>query len=96
MQIDAEQASEKINDMGKSTAGIENFDNKVKVKDSLNQLSQTEGLQKVSAQTKGVVSDLKRTTHTNKFKNALLGIGIAAKMVGDFFANAFQKNKGCH
>lgn len=93
MQIDAEQASEKINDMGKSTAGIENFDNKVKeVKDSLNQLSQTEGLQKVSAQTKGVVSDLKRTTpHTNKFKNALLGIGIAAKMVGGLFANAFQK-----
>lgn len=96
MQIDAEQASEKINDMGKSTAGIENFDNKVKeVKDSLNQLSQTEGLQKVSAQTKGVVSDLKRTTpHANKFKNALLGIGIAAKMVGNFFSNAFQKIRG--
>lgn len=96
MQTDAEQASEKINNMGKSTAGIENFDSKVKeVKDSLNQLSQTEGLQKVSAQTKGVVSELKRTTpHANKFKNALLGIGIAAKMMGDFFSNAFQKIRG--
>lgn len=96
MQIDAEQASEKINNMGESTAGIENFDSKVKeVKDSLNQLSQTEGLQKVSAQTKGVVSELKRTTpHANKFKNALLGIGIAAKMMGDFFSNAFQKIRG--
>lgn len=96
MQIDAEQASEKINNMGKSTAGIENFDSKVKeVKDSLNQLSQTEGLQKVSEQTKGVVSELKRTTpHANKFKNTLLGIGTAAKMMGDFFSNAFQKIRG--
>ena len=93
MQIDAEQASEKINNMGKSTSGMENFSSKVnEVKEDLNRLSETKGLEKVSEQTKGVVAGFKNTIpHAIKFRNVLLGIGEVAKRMGGFFVNAFNQ-----
>lgn len=93
MQIDAEQASEKINDMGKSTAGIENFDNKVKeLKNDLDQLSQTEGLRKVVSQTQSVGTGLKQATSlTDRFKNAFSSIGSVANTVGSRISQAFSQ-----
>jgi len=93
MQIDAEQASEKINDMGKSTDGIENFDNKVKeLKNDLDQLSQTEGLRKVVSQTQSVGTGLKQATSlTNRFKNAFSSIGGVANTVGSRISQAFSQ-----
>lgn len=95
MQTDAEQASEKINNMGKSTAGIENFDNKVKeVKNDLDQLSQTEGLQKVVSQTQSVGTGLKQATSlTYRFKNAFSSIAGVANTVGSRISQAFSQIK---
>ena len=93
LEIEAQKASEKINSMGKDTSGMENLDNKVKeLKDDLNQLSQTEGLQKVVSQTQSVGASLKQATSlTDRFKGALSKISGVANVVGGRVTQAFSQ-----